>query len=135
MSNQSERQLGAFLAAYLLDTREPPKLMPQKQVEFRNAVAHKGRFPTRQEAMRYGQAVFDCSIPILSILRSEPYAETVWTLTFERIRERSEQARIEAKNPTMPTSTMSTVTPLSFVSADQPADLEAIVASYAERQT
>lgn len=129
LASQSERQLGAFLAAFLLETRETAKLLPQKQVEFRNAVVHKGTFPTREEAARFGQAVFNCALPVLTVLRSAPYAEIVQTLTFERICHRSKQA----SDAGLKTSTLSIVTPLSFVIADQPTDFEAIVASYANR--
>lgn len=129
MASQSERQLGAFLAAFLLDTRQTAKLMPQKQVEFRNAVVHKGRFPTREEAIRFGQAMFDCALPVLTVLRSASYAETVQILTFERIHDRSKQL----DDAGIRTSTTSITTPLSFAVTDQPTDLEAIVASYATR--
>ena len=129
MASQSERQLGAFLAAFLLDTRETPKLLPQKQVELRNSVVHKGRFPTSDEASKFGAAMFDCALPVLQVLRSSSYAETIQTLTSERVRDRSKQARHAGRT----TSTMSMATPLSFVLADQPADFGAIVASYAGR--
>lgn len=129
IANQSERQLGAFLAAYLLDTRKTAKVLPPKQVEFRNAVIHKGRLATRDEAVRFGQAMFDCAIPVLMLLRSDPYAEILRKLTFERIRARSSQA-VDAG---IPTSTMGISTPLSFINAEQTDDLEAIIDCYATR--
>lgn len=128
MANQSERQLGAFLAAFLLVTGQTAKLLPQKQVEFRNAVVHKGSFPTREEAIRFGQAMFDCALPVLTVLRSAPFAETVQALTFERIRDRSKRPG----DAGLRTSTMCIATPLSFAVADQPTDIEAIVATYAK---
>lgn len=129
MSNQSERQLGAFLTVFLLDTGETAKLLPQKQVEFRNAVIHKGRFPNREEVIQFGQAMFDCALPVLTVLRSAPYAEILQTLTLERIRDRSKPAR----DAGLKTSTMSISTPLSLAMADQPTNFDAIIASYANR--
>lgn len=129
MAKQSERQLGAFLAAYLFDTGQVAKLLPQKQIEFRNAVVHKGQFPSREEAIWFGQAAFNCALPVLMVLRSNGYAETLRELTSELIRERSQLAR----DAGLQTSTMSITTPLSFVVADHPRDFASIVASYAER--
>lgn len=125
MANQSERQLGAFLAAHLLDTGKAAKVLPPKQVEFRNAVIHKGRLATRDEAVSFGQAMFDCAIPVLMLLRSDPYAEILRKLTGERSR--------KAFDAGIRTSTMGISTPLSFMNAEQPADLEAIIDSYAVR--
>lgn len=56
---QSERQLGAYIFVYLLTTGSPPRLLPQKEVELRNGVIHRGRIPTRDEALRYGNAVLE----------------------------------------------------------------------------
>jgi len=129
MARQSERQLGAFLAGFLLDTRQTAKLLPQTQVAFRNAVVHNGRFPSREEAIRFGQDMFDCALPILTVLRSAHYAETVRILAFERIRDQSKQPVQEG----LQISTISIATPLSIAVADQPADIETIVATYANR--
>lgn len=129
MANQSERQLGAFIAIFLLDNGEPPKLLPQRQVELRNAVVHKGLLPTREQAVRFGQAVFDCALPVLLMLRSASYAETIHALTLELIDGRSKQAW----DAGLQTSTICLPTPLSFAMADQPTDFEAIISSYADR--
>lgn len=59
IANQSERQLGAFLAIYSLVIGIQPKLLPNKHIQFRNEVIHKGKIPTRGEAIAYGQAVLD----------------------------------------------------------------------------
>jgi hypothetical protein len=129
MASLTERQIGAFLATFLLDTGQTAKLLPPKQVEFRNAVIHKGRFPTREEAIKFGQAMFECALPVLTNLRSTSYAEIVSTLTFERIIKRS----MKYRDAGVRTSTMSVSTPLSFTNADQPTDIEAIVATYANQ--
>jgi hypothetical protein len=55
----SERQLGAFIALFTLETGTPPKLLHPDLVAFRNKVVHDGRVPTRKEALSYGQAVLE----------------------------------------------------------------------------
>ena len=57
VSNQSERQLGAYIFVYfdLVKTRAP--LLPDKEVTFRNSVIHKGYIPSREETLRFGEAV------------------------------------------------------------------------------
>ena len=73
VANQSERQFGAFIFAYLLEAGEMPttideekpayvagqdwKVRPWK--EFRNSVVHKGYMPSTSEAMAYGELVFN----------------------------------------------------------------------------
>ena len=68
MSKQSERQLGAFMAAYLIRTGTRAPELNQKAVELRNQVIHHGYIPSRQDAIRYGQAVADCAYPLLHLL-------------------------------------------------------------------
>lgn len=58
MSNQSERQLGAFIVLHLLESGTPPGL-DQKMTELRNKVVHKGMFPSKSEAYSYGRWAFD----------------------------------------------------------------------------
>ncbi|MGD1019376.1 MAG: hypothetical protein ABSA12_08660 [Verrucomicrobiia bacterium] len=55
ISNQSERQLGAFLFLYLTENRRACEFAPQKYTELRNKVTHKGYFPSREETVEYGQ--------------------------------------------------------------------------------
>lgn len=57
LSKQSERQLGAFCATYLLYCKTPPALLPPKAVELRNQVVHQGKIPSRSEAIVMGDAV------------------------------------------------------------------------------
>jgi hypothetical protein len=58
LSRQSERQLGAYVSASLALTKEPPRLLsPNKEVEFRNNVIHKGYVPMDEEATEFGDAV------------------------------------------------------------------------------
>ncbi len=66
---QSERQLGAYIFVYLLENNEPPKLLHGNKVSFRNEVIHKGKIPSKQEAIEYGQEIFDIIVPVLSKLK------------------------------------------------------------------
>lgn len=65
IASQSERQLGAFVFVYLTEFKSPPTLLNPKNVQFRNDVIHKGKIPTRQEALAYGQSVLNVVRPIL----------------------------------------------------------------------
>ena len=65
VSNQSERQLGAFIFLYTSEFGHPPILLSNCKTKFRNEVIHKGKIPARSEAIRYGQAVLDILRPIL----------------------------------------------------------------------
>jgi hypothetical protein len=58
MANQSERQLGAFLALHAVQfgTAYVPN---KKIVEFRNSVIHKGRIPNPDEARAFCDKVYD----------------------------------------------------------------------------
>jgi hypothetical protein len=69
VSNQSERQLGAFIFLHLLENGYKPVLLNQKNTEFRNAVIHKGKIPSKEEAILYGQAVLNVIRPLLISLR------------------------------------------------------------------
>jgi len=54
---QSERQFGAFLFSHLAKTNSLPPLLTQKEVELRNDVIHRGKIPTKEEALKYGDSV------------------------------------------------------------------------------
>jgi hypothetical protein len=68
MSKQSERQFGAFIAVWLLETGKPYTSLPQPQIDaqtkLRNDVVHKGKIPTSEECVDYGQYVLDVVAPI-----------------------------------------------------------------------
>jgi hypothetical protein len=57
LSRQSERQLGAFIALFLLEFGNQPPVLANAQVELRNKVVHQGYFPTKEECLSYGNAV------------------------------------------------------------------------------
>jgi hypothetical protein len=59
MSNQSERQLGAFYALQTIEFGYPKFSLDNNKVTFRNKVVHKGYIPSKQEALEFGQYVLD----------------------------------------------------------------------------
>lgn len=65
VSAQSERQLGAFLFMYLCNEHETAPQLSQQQLQFRNAVVHKGKIPTADEAIDFGNKVLALVKPIL----------------------------------------------------------------------
>lgn len=57
VSNQSERQLGAYVMLYTQTFGEEPLLLSSnKEVPFRNSVIHKGYIPTKVEATDFGNS-------------------------------------------------------------------------------
>ena len=68
---QSERQYGAYIFLYTFENGEPPPRLSDNKVRFRNAVIHKGKIPSKDESMSYGQAVLDAIEPVLTILKSK----------------------------------------------------------------
>lgn len=79
VSAQSERQLGGFIFAYLMETGRAPSLLPNLQVSFRNKVIHKGHIPSQVNAIAFGQAVLNVINPIVKDLK-ENYAEQIGQL-------------------------------------------------------
>lgn len=75
VSNQSERQLGAFIFMYLAETRESPRLLPPKAIEFRNGVIHKGKLPSREQTVEFGEHVLNVIVPILAKVRIDAEAD------------------------------------------------------------
>ncbi len=71
VASQSERQYGAFIFLYLNDFGKSPQLLSNSRTEFRNEVIHKGKIPTREEAIEYGQAVLDIIRPILQQVKEK----------------------------------------------------------------
>ena len=59
VSNQSERQLGAYVFLYLTEFGMPPKLLGEKMTKLRNGVVHKVSLPERNDAIEFGNAVHE----------------------------------------------------------------------------
>jgi hypothetical protein len=58
VSNQSERQLGAFTFLFLAKYNEKAQTLDSNAVGFRNKVIHKGYIPTEAEAIDFGDKVY-----------------------------------------------------------------------------
>jgi len=90
MAKQSERQLGAFISLWVTEFGEIPVLLCDKKmkkedmVRFRNRVVHEGKIPTREEAIKFGNAVLDVLRPPLAILRKS-YQEEINKITSENL--------------------------------------------------
>ncbi|AAV88635.2 uncharacterized protein ZMO1_ZMO0011 [Zymomonas mobilis subsp. mobilis ZM4 = ATCC 31821] len=125
MSNQSERQLGAFIGLHLIETRKNPRLLDQKQIAFRNAVIHKGKFPEKKETIQFGQEILDCARPILHLLKTKAYSSAIQELTSENIGERFLVEHKKSAN----ISTMAKLTPLSLL-RDIPDSIEDAISNY-----
>lgn len=59
VSRHSERELGAYTALYLAILKKPAKILSNSKRTFRNEIVHKGKSPTRDETIRYGEAVYN----------------------------------------------------------------------------
>jgi hypothetical protein len=126
---QSERQLGAFSVCFLLENGGPPSLLGPKMVEFRNKVIHKGKIPSRDEAVLFGQAVIDCASPLVKVLKSERYASTVMASTSNLIATRSKLARVKGARISVGTGT----SPFSLTAAEDGFDLKTMLDERAKR--
>ncbi len=71
VSNQSERQLGAFYFLYSMHFNELPPFLDKNKVALRNQVVHKGKLATKEEALGFGKYVFDYIKSILRKLREK----------------------------------------------------------------
>lgn len=68
VNSQSERQLGAFIFLYLNNFGELPPSLSNSQVSFRNDVIHKGKIPTKEETMKYGNDALKVMFPVIKNL-------------------------------------------------------------------
>lgn len=71
LAKQSERQLGAYVAARLTLSQEAPNLPnPNTHVKLRNRVIHQGYIPTAEEAIDFGDFVLDLIRGEIELLRA-----------------------------------------------------------------
>jgi predicted amidophosphoribosyltransferase len=68
LGNLSERQLGAFVMAYLLEYKEKPMLLKNSTTKLRNEVVHKGKIPNKLETIAFGNEVLSLIFPLLDRL-------------------------------------------------------------------
>lgn len=75
MPKQSERQFGAFVLAWLFESKarfsDAPLAKIEKRAETRNGVVHKGTIPTLGKCIEYGQHVADVIGPIERVLQTD----------------------------------------------------------------
>ncbi|WP_052678263.1 hypothetical protein [Moritella viscosa] len=71
VSNQSERQLGAFTYLYLSSIGELPPELTSKDRGFRNKVIHKGYIPSVDEAIGFGKVVHNHIMAVISELEAK----------------------------------------------------------------
>jgi len=86
VSKQSERQLGAFILLYMVAHGSTPPLLSNSNVEFRNDVIHRGKLPSKTEALSYGNDVLNVIRPILRILRKN-YKESAMKVVAQYLSE------------------------------------------------
>jgi hypothetical protein len=80
ISNQSERQLGAYIMLYLKSFGEEPLLLnPNSEIPFRNKVIHKGYIPTKKETIKFGNSVMKIIEESLLKLKSKYPSESFET--------------------------------------------------------
>lgn len=68
VSSQSERQLGGFVLLWAASFKALPALLNTTRVSFRNDVIHKGKIPTKEEAVVFGNAVLGVVRPNMQML-------------------------------------------------------------------
>jgi hypothetical protein len=105
VSNQSERQLGAFLFLWASEFGEVPALLSSDDVGFRNNVIHKGKIPTKEESLKYGNIVLAIIRPKIAQLKSE-CKDQIMDVTFEHIRNCSNRGEGQVSGGTMSTKTI-----------------------------
>lgn len=71
ISNQSERQLGAFIFLWAASFREKPRILSNDWTSFRNKVVHKGGIPSKDESIAFGEAVYQVMSPLRGRLAQE----------------------------------------------------------------
>ena len=79
VKNQSERQMGSFVALWIADFRSPPMLPPKRLVELRNDCVHKGRIPPESDARAYGEWVLRSVVGGIVTLRTASTATSITT--------------------------------------------------------
>jgi DNA-directed RNA polymerase subunit N (RpoN/RPB10) len=84
VSNQSERQMGAFLFMYLNNYKKMPKYIPDGKVNFRNRVVHKAYIPKYEEVIEYGECIYNYLNESLIEMR-EHFSNEIITTTHNHV--------------------------------------------------
>jgi hypothetical protein len=107
VASQSERQLGAFAFVWATRFKEPPPLLSNKLTTFRNDVTHKGRIPSRGEAIDFGNSVLTTLAKMIAVIEGA-LPEHIVRITKIHLR------TISPKNLGRPVATASTDTIISL---------------------
>ncbi len=115
VKNQSERQLGAFTFLWAYCMKHAPDLLPNNKVNFRNDVIHKGKIPTKNEAIQYGNSIMNIILPKIALLKKK-YPEEIRKVVFYHLRDKS---RPEDQIKTVSTICINTIISLSRSEKDE----------------
>jgi len=117
ISNQSERQIGAYTWLSLLENKKSPLLLSDNWRNFRNNVIHNGLIPEKEKTIEYGQEIINLIYPNLVQIKKN-YQEEV---------SRSIRESITSKRKKVPkaelNSFMSIATILSLSSGEYPENI------------
>ena len=65
VARYSERQVGAFVFLWAAHFKTGPSLLSEDRTRFRNDVVHKGKIPSREQALKYGNDVLGVLVPLM----------------------------------------------------------------------
>ncbi|RCW68128.1 hypothetical protein [Pseudorhodoferax soli] len=120
---QSERQFGAFVFLHSAILGTSPSVPAGKWREFRNDVVHKGRIPTRHEALEYGEVVRLLLQSGTATIR-ENFQEQMHQAIFKHLKASSAGAPIGVQVATMSTTTTVSLTRAAAAEKKMPEVLE-----------
>ncbi|MEG9327038.1 hypothetical protein V6B16_03750 [Salinimicrobium catena] len=83
VSQQSERQLGAFIFLYTLEYKKTPDSLTNNERRFRNDVIHKGEFPSYANTIEYCKRITDLTYSVLETIRSSD-EQIIYNLSEEK---------------------------------------------------
>ena len=112
VSSQSERQLGAFVFLWASVFNAPPALLSKSHVSFRNEVIHKGKIPTKDEALAFGNSVLGVIRPNMLAL-CEKLPDSVQQVVFYHLRD------AQTPGATAPSATMCASTIVSLSACEE----------------
>jgi hypothetical protein len=116
-----------MIYAFVHGERAPQ--LANAMVSFRNDVVHKGKFPSRDETVAYGQATFDLAHIVIGRLKAEAYASALHTVVGFRLRD----GHVSARKENARASTYAMQTPLCLTSANSAASVDEAIAALIAR--